>query len=84
MEDRTAIITLRIEPSLKSAFERLTAELDRTPSQMLRGFIRNAVEQHAAANSQKSLDLAPAATNSPKPKKGQKLASACAKNVKQP
>lgn len=82
MEDRTAVITLRIEPSYKAAFEKLASDMDRTTSQMLRGFIRNAVEQHQAANQQQALDLG--TQQQPKPKKGQKLAAACAKNVRQP
>lgn len=78
MEDRSAVITVRIEPSLKTAFERMCAELDRTPSQMLRGFIRQAAQQHASATAQGALDLDPTPTPQAPPKKpakGQKMAS---------
>jgi predicted transcriptional regulator len=57
MEERTAIITLRIEPTTKAAFERMAKELDQTTSQMLRHYIRHSVEQHAKANEQQKLAL---------------------------
>lgn len=57
MEERTAIITLRIEPTTKAAFERMAKELDQTTSQMLRHYIRHSIEQHAKATAQQSLAL---------------------------
>lgn len=57
MEERTAIITLRIEPTTKAAFERMAREMDQTTSQMLRHYIRHSIEQHAKANAKQKLDL---------------------------
>lgn len=85
MEERTAVITLRIEQSHKAAFERLAAELDQTTSQMLRRYIRHAIKEHAEAKGQGQLDLHPeeaAAAPTKKPAKGQKLAAACAKTAR--
>lgn len=76
MEERTAVITLRIEPSLKAAFEHMLKKLDRTPSQALRGFIRDLVHQEAEKNNQGELELPIERPSQPKPKKGQKMAAA--------
>lgn len=57
MEDRTAVITLRIEPTTKAAFERIAKDLDQTTSQMLRHYIRHTIEQHAKENAQQKLNL---------------------------
>lgn len=51
--DKTMVF--RIENDLKTAFERVAKDLDLTASQMLRSFIREAVEAHASKNSQKDL-----------------------------
>jgi len=74
MEERTAIINLRIEPSLKAAFEKVAARRDRTTSQMVRDYVRHVVAQDAQENAQRELAL-PQGTPS-KPKKGQRLAEA--------
>jgi len=87
MEEKTAIITLRIDPMLKSGFERVAKELDLTTSQMLRQYIRKIIEQHAKANAQGTLELSPAPTLKPaekKPAKGQKMASMKPTNWKKP
>lgn len=76
MEERTAVITLRIEPSLKAAFEHMLKKMDKTPSQELRGFIRAVVKQDAEKNNQGELELPLSSPSQPKPKKGQKLAAA--------
>jgi hypothetical protein len=76
MEERTALITLRIEPSLKAAFEHLLKKQDQTTSQALRGFIRAVVKQDAEENDQGELELPIASPPQPKPKKGQRLAAA--------
>ena len=76
MEERTATITLRIEPYLKTAFERLANDLDQTTLQLLRRHIRHMVEQHAKANAQPELELLSENTPTPKPKKGQRMAEA--------
>lgn len=78
MEERTALITLRIEPSTKAAFERMARTIDQTPSQLLRNAIRDMLEQYARHHAQRDLELKPAPTPSPPPKKpakGQKMAS---------
>lgn len=87
MEERTAIITLRIEPTLKAAFERMGKELDQTPSQLLRRYVKLVTQQHAAENAQQELELDPTpAPRQPvkKPAKGQKMASVKPSNWKKP
>lgn len=44
-ENRTARLTLLIDPRKKAVFERLCAEADVTPSQMARKLIRDYIEQ---------------------------------------
>jgi hypothetical protein len=46
MELKTARLTLLIDPNKKSAFERLCARQDRTPSQVVRQLIRDYLAQH--------------------------------------
>lgn len=46
MELKTARLTLLIDPNKKAAFERLCAAQDRTPSQVVRQFIRDYLAQH--------------------------------------
>lgn len=78
MEERTALITLRIEPSTKAAFERMAREIDQTPSQLLRNAVRDMLNQYARQHAQRDLDLAPKPPPQPAPKKpakGQKMAS---------
>ena len=41
MEQKTARLTLLIDPNKKAAFERLCAQLDLTPSQVVRQLIRD-------------------------------------------
>lgn len=88
MDDKTtALISIRIDPLLKTAFERVGRDLDLTPSQMLRQYIRKIVEQHASANAQGDLNLEPEQTPRPatkKPAKGQKMASMKPANWKKP
>lgn len=45
MENRTARLTLLIDPKKKATFERLCGQQDVTPSQMVRKFIRDFIEQ---------------------------------------
>ncbi|MDY6891475.1 MAG: CopG family transcriptional regulator [Pseudomonadota bacterium] len=45
MENRTARLTLLIDPKKKATFERLCNERDVTPSQMVRKFIRDFIQQ---------------------------------------
>lgn len=46
MEIKTARLTLLIDPNKKAAFESLCAAQDRTPSQVVRQFIRDYLAQH--------------------------------------
>ncbi|HET9694189.1 MAG TPA: hypothetical protein VFP48_07380 [Steroidobacteraceae bacterium] len=45
LEDRTARLTILIDPRKKALFERLCAEQDTTPSQVVRGMIRRYIEE---------------------------------------
>jgi hypothetical protein len=45
LEDRTARLTVLIDPRKKALFERLCAERDTTPSQVVRGLIRGYIEE---------------------------------------
>ncbi|MBA4502377.1 CopG family transcriptional regulator [Marinobacterium marinum] len=45
MENRTARLTLLIDPKKKAVFEQLCSQQDVTPSQMVRKFIRDFIEQ---------------------------------------
>lgn len=45
LENRTTRLTLLIDPKKKAVFERLCAEEDVTPSQMVRQFIRGYIEE---------------------------------------
>ena len=46
MELKTARLTLLIDPNKKIAFERLCAQQDLTPSQVVRQLIRSYLSQH--------------------------------------
>jgi Ribbon-helix-helix protein len=46
MEQKTARLTLLIDPAKKSAFELLCARQDLTPSQVVRQLIRDYLKQH--------------------------------------
>lgn len=46
MELKTARLTLLIDPNKKAAFERLCAQQDLTPSQVVRQLIREYLAQH--------------------------------------
>ncbi len=50
LENRTARLTLLIDPDKKAAFERLCADEDVTPSQMVRKLIRDYIEQRMGPN----------------------------------
>jgi ribbon-helix-helix protein len=45
LEQRTARLTILVDPRKKAVFERLCAEEDASPSQVLRRFIRGYIEQ---------------------------------------
>ena len=46
LEVRTARLTILIDPRKKTLFERLCAEEDATPSQVVRRLIRRYIEEH--------------------------------------
>jgi hypothetical protein len=46
LENRTARLTILIDPNKKKAFEALCLRLDTTPSQALRQMIRDFLAQH--------------------------------------
>ncbi len=45
IEERTARLTILIDPRKKAVFERLCAEEDLTPSQVVRRLVRSYIEQ---------------------------------------
>lgn len=45
IEDRTARLTILVDPRKKVVFERLCAEEDATPSQVVRRLIRSYIEE---------------------------------------
>ena len=71
MELKTARLTLLIDPNKKAAFERLCAQQDRTPSQVVRQLIRDYLAAHgvqyvasgtAASEHEPAANLAPPRT----------------------
>jgi len=51
MENKTARLTVLIDPAKKMAFEKLCYSQDMTPSQVMRRLIRDFMDQHAPATS---------------------------------
>ncbi len=49
MENKTARLTVLIDPNKKKAFERLCASQDITPSQVVRQLIRDYLAEHGAS-----------------------------------
>jgi hypothetical protein len=49
MENKTARLTVLIDPAKKQAFEKLCHTQDVTPSQVMRRLIRDFMDQHAPA-----------------------------------
>lgn len=45
MEDRTARLTILVDPRKKALFEQLCAQEDQTPSQVVRRLIREYIEK---------------------------------------
>jgi hypothetical protein len=50
MENRTARLTLLIDPIKKGIFEEICTQLDQTPSQVVRQMIREFVQLHGSPN----------------------------------
>lgn len=55
VEQRTARLTLLIDPKKKAAFDRLCTKEDVTPSQKVRQFIRDYIEQQLGENWRESV-----------------------------
>jgi len=55
MEQRTARLTLLIDPNKKAVFDRLCTQEDVTPSQKVRQFIRDYIEQQLGPDWQESV-----------------------------
>ncbi|AMX03335.1 CopG family transcriptional regulator [Microbulbifer thermotolerans] len=55
MENRTARLTLLIDPKKKAVFEKLCAQEDVTPSQKVRQFIREYIEEQLGADWKKQV-----------------------------
>lgn len=51
MERKTARLTLLIDPGKKKRFEEICAEQDVTPSQVIRKFIREYIQEHEQRSS---------------------------------
>jgi len=49
MELKTARLTLLVDPAKKAAFERLCAQQDKTPSQVVRQLIRDYLAAHGVS-----------------------------------
>lgn len=60
MESKTARLTVLIDPDKKQAFERLCAEQDQTPSQVVRQLIRDYLEQYGVDYASRPKRLTPA------------------------
>lgn len=58
-EHRTARLTLLIDPRKKAAFEQLCAREDVTPSQKVRQFIRDYIEQQLGPDWLKDSEAGP-------------------------
>ncbi|MGO4306534.1 ribbon-helix-helix protein, CopG family [Cupriavidus sp. RAF12] len=56
MEQKTARLTLLIDPNKKAAFERLCAQQDLTASQVIRRLIRDYLAQHGVQYVPSGLD----------------------------
>lgn len=62
MEKRTARLTLLVDPDKKALFEKLCAQEDVTPSQKMRQFMRDYIEEKMGADWRKEVfddDAAP-------------------------
>lgn len=56
MEQKTARLTVLIDPTKKDAFEQLCASQDVTPSQVVRQLIREYLEKHGATYANQSVN----------------------------
>lgn len=65
LEERTARLTVLIDPRKKAVLERLCAEEDTTPSQLVRRLIRAYIEERTGAPWAPEGADPPSATSSP-------------------
>lgn len=75
-EERTARLTILVDPRKKAVFEKLCAEEDSTPSQVLRRFMRRYIEEQTGrpwAPSPRASDPPRAAIKKSNRAAGQKL-----------
>lgn len=63
MENRTARLTILIDPQKKQLFEEICAAQDLTPSQVVRKLVRQYVLEHAGGRALPDWMLAPAGKN---------------------
>ena len=68
MEQKTARLTLLIDPNKKAAFERLCAQQDLTPSQVVRRLIREYLAQHGVTYQPGGAEEGASENATPKPK----------------
>jgi len=73
MELKTARLTLLIDPAKKEAFERLCAQQDLTPSQVVRQLIRGYLAEHGVSWAPSGKSAGPEAA--PAPRGGSRTAS---------
>ncbi|HEY8354645.1 MAG TPA: CopG family transcriptional regulator [Methylophilaceae bacterium] len=59
MENRTARLTLLIDPTKKRIFEEICAMQDLTPSQVVRQMIRDYVQQHGTEEQIRRMPVQP-------------------------
>lgn len=71
MELKTARLTLLIDPNKKAAFERLCAQQDLTPSQVVRRLIRDYLAHHGVSY-QPSGELGDTPSDEPAPSHGKR------------
>jgi hypothetical protein len=62
VEDRTARLTILIDPRKKAVFERLCAQEDATPSQVVRRLIRRYIQERTGEPWTPPVEEAPKAT----------------------
>lgn len=62
VEDRTARLTILIDPRKKAVFERLCAEEDATPSQVVRRLIRRYIQERTGEPWSPPVEEAPKGT----------------------
>ncbi len=69
IEERTARLTVLIDPRKKSVFEQLCAEEDLTPSQVVRRLIREYIERKRGVPWRPEDEPAPGARSSRRPRR---------------